>query len=793
MATTKNGWTMTRDTTTGNYTLEKSITANGDQTILVKCANKNMTGDVRVNVGVSVPGIVPTGTFTVTQPTTGADISSYANLDVPAATPAFTGGVASITNATNSMTTTMSTVNSSTYYVNVQAKAKATRTTITYNGAVDGWVEKANGATASASNTSAETTVANTTIYIQKGVLGAGVSGNITFTPSVATNMATITKPSSGTEGTDYFSITGSGTKSGSVNGTANVSTEGYVKNETASGGSASGSISADAKKYIAKATITNNTSGGSSSGTINRGSQIKIGQGYNPSDIYYTAQANSGTVTIANSGNTSCDGKTNVSVPAGSAAINNVAVSATISSVSIAYDATDSNFVVSGNNSNTGAISANVSIPGWITSVSGATATANAIVSATISKISLSAATTGSTNVRPAITAYSKSSSYSYEDAYTGAVTTTTPTSGVYIRLRTAAKTTSLTSKATVSSAGYGTTATFTTIDVATTIGALASSYTYVPVKVGSVTQPSASQAASSITLSGTNITLSAMITPSVSAGWVSSGTSGTVTLTGTVPTEAITVTATGNAQTITPTSGKLISSVTVEGLYKEISSSEWNVSSGTTYRVEGKLKLFVQAGDSTQSIEFEDVFFRINDITIGSGPSGSTSITCVVLNTNSSNALVWEDASISVTRSSGFTTYTAKIYYTGKIYKCYGGTTTTSIAYASGGTSSYSEIGRSVTFTSSRYILQITASGGTNSSTKYIKAKYMQISSLSSSGSTGSGTKSGSATVKYKDSESDSWQSLTCSASGSTSYSGYGTAYCYIYQYPDLFILFN
>lgn len=127
---------------------------------------------------------------------------------------------------------------------------------------------------------------------IQKGALSATVSGNITFTPSVSTNMATISKPSSGTEGRDYFSITGSGTTSGTVTGNASVSTEGYVKNETATSDSVTGTIGSNAKKYVKKATITNNTSGGDSPETINRGKQIKIGAGYNPSDLYYIAEA---------------------------------------------------------------------------------------------------------------------------------------------------------------------------------------------------------------------------------------------------------------------------------------------------------------------------------------------------------------------------------------------------------------------------------------------------------------------------------------------------------------------
>jgi hypothetical protein len=65
--------------------------------------------------------------------------------------------------------------------------------------------------------------------------------------------------------------------------------------------------------------TIINNTSGGTSSGTINRGSQIKIGKGYYAADTYYTAQSNSGTLTVDTSKsaktNISCNGYANVKV----------------------------------------------------------------------------------------------------------------------------------------------------------------------------------------------------------------------------------------------------------------------------------------------------------------------------------------------------------------------------------------------------------------------------------------------------------------------------------------------
>ena len=122
-----------------------------------------------------------------------------------------------------------------------------------------------------------------------------------------STTMATITKPSTGTDGTDYFSATGTGTAG-----------EGYIGSDG----------STDTKKvYIAKAAITNNTtlpSGKSSSGTINRGNYIKIGAGYNKTDLYYLAQANSGSVTINQQSGQSVDGYATASVKTGSAKVNN-------------------------------------------------------------------------------------------------------------------------------------------------------------------------------------------------------------------------------------------------------------------------------------------------------------------------------------------------------------------------------------------------------------------------------------------------------------------------------------
>lgn len=164
------------------------------------------------------------------------------------------------------------------------------------------------------------------------GTYGASVSSHsVSTTPVVTgslsgtiTSIGTTTKPS-GTDGTNYWTITPSGsvttTGVSSAKGKATVSAAGYI----AAGESESAAdtvnitptVTNGAARYIIKGTITNNTSGGTSAGTINYGSQIKIGAGYYPSDQYYTAKANSGTITVStsysSSTNISCSGYENV------------------------------------------------------------------------------------------------------------------------------------------------------------------------------------------------------------------------------------------------------------------------------------------------------------------------------------------------------------------------------------------------------------------------------------------------------------------------------------------------
>lgn len=223
------------------------------------------------------------GTATKAQVLKGKTFTSTAGLKVEGTIETVTPSASTTASSASTSVTGMVTTTTNTGY---SVSASATSGTASASAPA--------GYVASATSSSQSAKTASETKYIQKGVLNAGVSGNITFTPSVSTNMATISKPSTGTEGTDYYSITGSGSKSGTVSGTAGVTTEGYVKTETASGGSATGSIAANDKKYIAKLNVTTGSSAAPSSGTptnIAKNTNIKISAGYNPSDLYYKTQ----------------------------------------------------------------------------------------------------------------------------------------------------------------------------------------------------------------------------------------------------------------------------------------------------------------------------------------------------------------------------------------------------------------------------------------------------------------------------------------------------------------------
>ena len=156
-------------------------------------------------------------------------------------------------------------------------------------------------------------------VLVVAGNPSASVSSYVT--PSVAISGA-VTGMATATTSSYYVTISGNATN-GSVKAKYTNTVAGYaVKNTTGTESAATTitpSITGSGTIYIKAGTITNNTSGGSSSGTINRGSQIKISSGYYGSNVYYTAQSNSGGVEATGATTSlNCDGKTYVSIASG-------------------------------------------------------------------------------------------------------------------------------------------------------------------------------------------------------------------------------------------------------------------------------------------------------------------------------------------------------------------------------------------------------------------------------------------------------------------------------------------
>lgn len=98
-------------------------------------------------------------------------------VNVPAASPSFTGGA--LNNKSASATfTNMTTSSTNTSGVAILAKGTAGRAAVTYNGAVNGWVNKSSGDTASGAVSAS--TWDGTTYYATGVTLGNGKQFDIT-------------------------------------------------------------------------------------------------------------------------------------------------------------------------------------------------------------------------------------------------------------------------------------------------------------------------------------------------------------------------------------------------------------------------------------------------------------------------------------------------------------------------------------------------------------------------------------------------------------------------------------
>lgn len=262
---------------------------------------------------------------------------------------------------------------------------------------------------------------------------------------------------------------------------------------------------------------------------------------------------------------------------------------SATISSLSYSYNSSSGNFGVSGSGNISGTASASVSTAGYVSSSTTGTGstTGSANVSATVAKIVGSTTITGTTTTKPVISRTSTTATGA-TNVGSGNASTTKPTAGYFVSVQSAQNTGTLTATPGVTTAGYGTSTNHGLAAGTSTVGASASDVTYITVPSGSASTPATTiTAAPTISVSSSGLitaTSSATqsVTPTVSAGYVSSGTAGTITVSGSSTNQlstqaAKTVTPTKSSQTAVAAGKYTTGAVTVDAIppqYQDVSS---------------------------------------------------------------------------------------------------------------------------------------------------------------------------------------------------------------------------
>lgn len=314
---------------------------------------------------------------------------------------------------------------------------------------------------------------------VDSGSLSAG-NGSVNVTATGITLQGSTTQPTSGI----FLTATGAGTVS--------VGTAGYLAANTSK-------TSKTATLYykITGSTVTSSQSlpsGSSAAGTAGYGTYAKVSAGYYASDRYIGSGISAGTI----------------ATPTGKSA------TATVTALKYTYNSTNDNFTVAHNTqaSATVSVTPSVTTAGYVSSSVG-TKTANNVtaygqVNATLAKIAGSVSISGTKTYKPSITRSAFTIS-GVTDGASGAATTTAPSSGVYVKVSSAANTGNVTGAATISTAGYGTSSYHGIAGSGNVaVGAAASDATYVPIKTATPAFKGGAVSGSVTGITGSNVTLS-------------------------------------------------------------------------------------------------------------------------------------------------------------------------------------------------------------------------------------------------------------------------------------------
>ena len=340
---------------------------------------------------------------------------------------------------------------------------------------------------------------------------------------------------------------------------------------------------------------------------------------------------------------------------------INSGALSAADSSISgnsftptLTYNSTNDNFTYGGSANATGTAYAKASTDGYVTSSNNTSKALSATVSATgsVAKVILGASASGTAKVTPSISKQSVPSGVT-DPTTTDEATTTAPSSGVYVAVKSGAAANTLTLNPSVSTAGYGTTSYYGQVAAANrqvSVGANDSSTTYVKIKEATTSKTNP-------TSSATNGTATITKQPSASASVTSSGIETSNSDTG----YSVTASASSGSGTISATGGSASTtagSVTVSAGYNKsdvtasvTASSASGTSASTTEVTKSDSKtLYIKAATSSSTQPTASATAGTASIVNQPSASASTSVTgMVTTNTNTGYSVHAESAANS------------------------------------------------------------------------------------------------------------------------------------------------
>lgn len=501
----------------------------------------NNAGAISANSGVSGLDSTSTGNITKEVTITPTVTDNFAPLYIPVVSitsSSFSGGgLTNTTNYTGTPTVTLASGIDSNmtnitisdkdetnypYYFKVTGSTakmtgttKVTRAELTFSNTA-GAIAANNGTQALASGTSSPSVTVNAASgskYVGLKQATMTVAGSNVVSPSISkADCITWSDTNNG------ISVTGGGTAS--VTATATTNAAGYAPASTQLGSAALNAPSKTTTKYLTKITVPKaqafevataaNTAADAKVLTVSNGAYrtvtatnaangtVNLTNNGTATVTSGSATAGSLTVSAYNSSGTAENNKaivTNgkwvattasaattyygrVTVPAGTI----TSGTGKITSVNVAYNSTNENFDVTG--------SATVSAPtvgtaGFVSSSVGTknTKSGGATVAATLPVIGLLTNISGTPTVTPVISKQAISIS-GVTDAANGDATTTAPSSGVYVAVKSAESLTALGGDVYVVSSGYGTSSNCNIEYSEAYAGANASSMTYVPIK---------------------------------------------------------------------------------------------------------------------------------------------------------------------------------------------------------------------------------------------------------------------------------------------------------------------